>query len=152
MCVNIEYRLFVICIVIIIYIRIFSVYLSYIYITYIQIDETPSVLVYYRYTFPKTFLDGVRISDLKASRLEFFVHPLNTVSLDGRRRFFRMWICGGYVYLVANYPRLVSGLVHPNYKWIKPTEIPCQSLGLYPTFEPWVVRHQVCKIFGCGVI
>ena len=74
MCVNIEYRLFVICIVIIIYIyiRIFSVYLSYVY-TYIQIDETPSVLVYYRYTFPKTFLDGVRISDLKASRLEFFV-------------------------------------------------------------------------------
>ena len=37
---------------------------------------------------------------------------------------------------------LVSWLVHPNYKWINPTKIPCKSLGLYPTYEPWVVRHQ----------
>ena len=34
-------------------------------------------------------------------------------------------------------PGIVSGLVHPNYKWIKPTEIPCQSLGLYPTYDSW---------------
>ena len=33
-------------------------------------------------------------------------------------------------YLVANYPRIVSGLVHPSYKWINPTKIPCKSLGL----------------------
>ena len=26
-------------------------------------------------------------------------------------------------------PRLVSGLVHPSYKWINPTKIPCKSLG-----------------------
>ena len=24
-----------------------------------------------------------------------------------------------------------------DYKWIKPTKIPCKSLGLYPTYEPW---------------
>ena len=27
-------------------------------------------------------------------------------------------------------PRIVSGLFHPSYKWINPTKIPCQSLGL----------------------
>ena len=27
-------------------------------------------------------------------------------------------------------PRIVSGLVHPSYKWINPLLIPCQSLGL----------------------
>ena len=55
------------------------------------------------------------------------------------------WICLG------GEPTARKWVSSPH-KWIKPTEIPCQSLGLYPTFEPWVLRHQVCKIFGCGVI
>ena len=34
---------------------------------------------------------------------------------------------GGTWWLI---PRIVSGLVHPNYKWINPTKIPSKSLGL----------------------
>ena len=34
-------------------------------------------------------------------------------------------------------------MAHLIYKWINPLLFPCKSLGLYPTYEPWVVRHQV---------
>ena len=36
-----------------------------------------------------------------------------------------------FVCLVANYPRIVSGLVHPNYKWIHPT-YPIYNWGYNP--------------------
>ena len=33
-------------------------------------------------------------------------------------------------YILGGSSHLVSGLVHPNYKWINPLLIPCKSLGL----------------------
>ena len=40
-------------------------------------------------------------------------------------------------------PRIVSGLVHPNCKWIKPTYPMKITRVVGPTCDSWVVRHQV---------
>ena len=40
--------------------------------------------------------------------------------------------------LLGGSSQYISGLVHPSYKWINPTKIPCKSLGLQPIKnEPW---------------
>ena len=48
-------------------------------------------------------------------------------------------------------PRIVSGLVHPSYKWTLPPRIPLKSPGL---FHPLTIRgmsHQVHNINNWGV-
>ena len=40
-------------------------------------------------------------------------------------------------FVLGGSSHLVSGLVHPSYKWINPLLIPCQSLGLQPTYNSW---------------
>ena len=57
-----------------------------------------------------------------------------TIGYISDLKFLSLWISLGVVYLVANYPRIVSGLVHPNYKWIK----------------RW--RYQVLTIYGNGIL
>ena len=43
----------------------------------------------------------------------------------GDSPFLKIWNNPQYIgYLVANIPRIVSGLVHPSYKWINPLLIP----------------------------
>ena len=47
-------------------------------------------------------------------------------------------------YLVANYPRIVSGLVHPSYKWTYAPTYPIEITRVVgPTDDSWVVRNQV---------
>ena len=53
-------------------------------------------------------------------------------------------------YLVANYPRLVSGLVHPSYKWINPLLIPCKSLGWTNPLTKWNEPPRKWSIDSCG--
>ena len=49
------------------------------------------------------------------------------------------------LYLVANYPRIVSGLVHPSYKWINPT-YPIYNWGYTPLTKwdrKWVITPVI---------
>jgi hypothetical protein len=52
------------------------------------------------------------------------------------------WEENNHIYLVANYPLLVSGLVHPSYKWINPTKIPFITEVIIHLLSG--MSHQVC--------
>ena len=44
-------------------------------------------------------------------------------------------------------PLLVSGLVHPSYKWINPSYISHVNHWGYNPLTKWVVRHQVIIMY-----
>ena len=62
------------------------------------------------------------------------VFPKAVLFGDGKKYIYTWWFIP-----------LSKWVVHPSYKWINPTKIPCKSLGFSLTHnhDSWVVRHQV---------
>ena len=57
-----------------------------------------------------------------------------------------MMIGGQFDNLLGGSSHLVSGLVHPSYKWTLPPLIPFITRVGSPTYDSWVVHHQVVMV------